>query len=70
MRPCADSLSLTPHERCREVARILAAGVRRFLSRAVIDAETGPHPEAQISANPSPDCLELPSRSRLSVHGG
>jgi hypothetical protein len=70
MRPCADSLSLTPYERCREVARVLAAGLRRLHSLTVIAAETGQDPKAKIPANPSPDCLELPAQPRLSVHGG
>jgi hypothetical protein len=70
MRPCADSLSLTPHERRRDVARILAAGVRRLRSRTVIPADPGRHPDSDNSADSSQDCLELSAQSRLSVHSG
>jgi hypothetical protein len=70
MRPCADSLSLTPHERRREVARIFAVGVRRLRSRTVIPAHPGQHPDLENPVDSSRDCLELSADPRLSVHGG
>ena len=70
MRPCADSLSLTPDERFHEVARILAAGVRRLRCRAVVPADPGQHPDPGIPADSSRDCLALSAQPRLSVHGG
>jgi hypothetical protein len=70
MRPCADCLSLMPDERCREVARILAGGVRRLRSRAAIPADPIQYPDPEIPADSSRDCLELSAQPRLSVHSG
>jgi hypothetical protein len=70
MRACADSLPLTADERFREVARILAAGVRRLRPRTETPADHGQSLNPENPADSSRDCLELPGHSRLSVHGG
>jgi hypothetical protein len=70
MRPCADSLSLTPHERFCELARILASGVRRLRACSVISADLGQRLDSGNPDDSRRDCLELPAQQRLSVHGG
>jgi hypothetical protein len=70
MRPRADSLDLTPDERFREVARILAVGVRRLRNQPQVAVRPDLHLDSQNPADSSRDCLELPAHPRLSVHGG
>jgi len=70
MRPSADSLDLTPDERFREVARILAVGVLRLRSRTVLPADFGEHCDSENCAVHSRDSLEFSVTPRLSVHGG
>jgi hypothetical protein len=63
MRPDADSPSLTPEDRFREVAAVLAAGLLRIHARA-------PAAVPEKSLNSSPNCLELPVETVLSGHTG
>ena len=70
MRPHADSLGFTPDERFREVARILAMGVRRLRSRTVIPSGPGEDFAPENRVDSSGDSLELSVSPRLSVHGG
>jgi hypothetical protein len=70
MRPRADSLNLTPDERLREVARILAVGVRRLRTQALVVAGPGVRFDSENPEASSRDCLELSAQPRLSVHGG
>lgn len=66
MRPHDDPAAMTPDERLRELASILAAGVLRLRSRAALPADPGPEnlPES------GQDCLEVPAETVLSVHTG
>lgn len=66
MSNCADPTRLSPDERLREVADILAAGVLRLRQRSALSPEN-----AQINlAESSPAGLEVPARTRLSVRVG
>ena len=62
MSNCADPARLSPDERLREAAAILAAGVLRLRQRAALPAENG----RKNLAESSPDGLEFP-RKRGSV---
>jgi hypothetical protein len=60
---------LTPAERVREVARVLAAGILRLRGRAMLDDTPQPSP----SGNPpksAQNCLEVAGKTRLSVQDG
>jgi hypothetical protein len=61
---------MTDDERLREVARILAAGVLRLHARAALPPAPAQLPGTQILLESSPNCLEVPSETRLSVHTG
>jgi hypothetical protein len=66
MPNCADAALLSPDERLREVASILAAGVLRLRQRAALLAD-----DAQTkSAKSSAAGLEVPDETVLSVHTG
>ena len=54
-----DPDQLTADERIRDLAAILAQGVRRSRPRATLTPENGP-----VSEESSPRCLEFPTRSR------
>ncbi len=66
MSICADPARLSPDERLREAAAILAVGVLRLRQRAALPAEQVP----EIPAESSPDGLEVPSETVLSVRVG
>ena len=66
MSNCADPTRLSPDERFREVATILAAGVRRLRERAALATEVD---QKNLPKSP-PDGLELPAETRLSVRVG
>lgn len=66
MTNCADTARLSPDERLREAAAILAAGVLRLRQRAALPPEKAP----EIAAGSSPDGLEVPAETRLSVRVG
>jgi hypothetical protein len=68
MRP-NDPTALTPDQRAAEIARLLAAGVRRLFSRPANDI-SGPHPDPQKSQESSGTGLEVGSETRLTVHTG
>jgi hypothetical protein len=68
MRPDVPAL-LSPDQRSREIACLLAAGVRRLFSRPANDIP-GPHPEPEKSQESSETGLEVGSETRLSVHTG
>ena len=69
MRP-DDPMSLTPEERLRELAGILAAAVLRVRSRPASPADLGQHPGRKNLAESGADGLELPRQTVLSVHTG
>jgi hypothetical protein len=66
MPNCADPTRLSPDERFREVAAILASGVRRLRDRAALAAEV----DQKNLPKSSPDGLEVPAETRLSVRVG
>jgi hypothetical protein len=66
MSNCADPARLSPDERLREAAAILAAGVLRLRLRAALPAENG----RKNVEKSSPDGLEVPAKTRLSVRVG
>ena len=62
----ADTARLSPDERLRETAAILATGVLRLHQRAALPAgELAKHPE-----KPGSDGLAIPPETRLSVRVG
>jgi hypothetical protein len=66
MRHDIETDTLTPDERRRAVARILAAGVLRLRERAALAAPAAP----KILSESGPNCLEVLPETRLSVHPG
>ena len=68
MRP-DDPTLLSADQRSREIACLLAAGVRRLFSRPAIDIP-GPHPEPEKSQESAETGLEVGSETRLSGHTG
>jgi hypothetical protein len=66
MSNCADPTRVSPDERFREVAGILAAGVLRLWQRSALSTENRKENEPESS----PDGLEVPAQMRLSVRVG
>jgi hypothetical protein len=61
MRPPADENPLTPEERTRELARVLATGLLRLRDRAALPAPNPDHaPPDNPAANSSENRPELP----------
>jgi hypothetical protein len=55
-------------DRVGEIAAILASGLLRLWARAALPG--GPHAPPQIPRDSSPNGLEVPGETRLSVHTG
>ena len=70
MRPELDPSVLTHHDRLREVARLLAAGVLRLLERPAQAATLAGQPASENLDEVTRDCLELPGETVLSVQDG
>lgn len=70
MRPELDPSILTPHDRLREVARLLATGVLRVLDRPAQAATLTDQPAPENLDGETRDCLELPGETVLSVRDG
>ena len=71
MRPYVISPEhLTPEQRAREVARILAAGLLRLLRNATTSTDLGEHAEAKNPPESSQVCLEVVPFPRLTGHNG
>jgi hypothetical protein len=66
MRANADPLQLTPAERRRALAAILAAGVLRLRDRRLIP----PPANLENPENSAPNWLELTAEKSVSVHTG
>ena len=66
MRPIDDA-PLSPGQRCMEVAKILAGGVRRLHTRA---ANSFLRPALEKAAKPAAPDLEVLAETRLSVRVG
>ncbi len=62
--------TLTPDERLREVAAILAGGIVRLRLRAALPGTGGDEPGAEKPLENEPNCLEVGPEVRLSVHTG
>jgi hypothetical protein len=62
--------TLSPDERLREVAAILAAGVARLRLRAALPGSGGDGPGSEKPPESAPNCLEVSAETRLSVHSG
>jgi hypothetical protein len=62
----ADPLSLSPDDRRRELAAILARGLRRLLRPRACDP-VGPHPAPEKPSESREVCLEVGGETRLSV---
>jgi hypothetical protein len=65
MRPDPDPHFLTPEDRFREVAAVLAAGLLRLHARNAAAGAAPNNPQ-----NSSLNCLEVPGETVLSVHTG
>jgi hypothetical protein len=69
MRHPDETDPMTPFERRRAIARILAAGVLRLGARAALpDPATISFPK--ILTESGPNCLEVLPETRLTVHDG
>jgi hypothetical protein len=68
MRP-NDPAALTPDQRAHEIARLLAAGVRRLFSQHTGDVST-PLTAPEKSPESAGSGLEVGRETRLSVHTG
>lgn len=66
MRPDFDSALMTPDERRREVAAILAAGLRRLRDRAALASVPAPENPSKTAEKP----LEAVPENPLSVQVG
>ena len=72
MREELDPILLTPEERRRRIAAILATGLLRLHARSALPpgpAVDDPSPP-QILSESRPNSLELSPKTRLSVHAG
>lgn len=70
MRPGSYSLPLSPDERFREVARLLAAGLLRRQTQAQSPADPDTRAIPKNLPESAPAGLEVPAETRLSVQGG
>jgi hypothetical protein len=61
---------LTPEQRAREVARILATGLLRLTRNATPATSPGEHAETKNPPESSQVCLEVAPFPRLTVHNG
>ena len=68
MRPFDDS-DLTPPDRFREIAALLAVGVLRLRARADA-ADPSEHSAPENPEKTGDSCLELSAKTVLSVQGG
>ncbi len=69
MRP-DDPLPLSPAERLRELARLLARGLLRLASRRIPATVPAPCSDAEKASESEQVCLEVVRDPRLSVHNG
>ena len=70
MRHDLDPIALTPDQRRREVAALLAAGLLRLRDRAALSAPLGEQPGPENPRESGRDSLEVPAGTVLSVHSG
>jgi hypothetical protein len=67
VQPSSADRFLTPDDRRREVAAILATGLLRLSACATLAADSGEHSAAENLAGCRPTCLEVPDETVLSV---
>lgn len=67
MTPFDDADSLAPNERLSAVASILAAGILRLQPRAAV---LGPVAASENPPDSGSACLDVSSKTVLSVHAG
>jgi hypothetical protein len=60
--------TMTAEQRSREIARVLAAGLRRLHERRILSVLGGENPEPEKSPKSIQSCLALPPKTVLSVH--
>lgn len=60
----------TPEERFAELANLLARGLRALRDRAPASAERATIPASGPPPESGPNCLEVSTDLRLSVHSG
>ena len=70
MRLPNDLDALTPNERLREIAGLLAAGVRRLRNGNALHADPRKPGEATAPPESTQNCLAAPGRTGLTVHPG
>jgi hypothetical protein len=70
MHPADPSELLSPHQRRRDLAAILAAGLFRLGPQAAESASSPPPTISQNSPEFQRDCLEVRGETRLSVPNG
>jgi hypothetical protein len=71
MRPHVFSpQQLTPEQRTREVAKLLATGLLRLIRNATATASLGEHAETKNPPDSSQVYLEVVPFPRLTVHNG
>jgi hypothetical protein len=70
MRPDHDAFALSPQQRARAVARILAASLLRVRVCSPDPAPAGGQAAPEIPPESVANCLELSTETRLSVQGG
>ncbi len=66
MSKYSDSARLSPDKRLLEVATFLAAGILRLAQNAALPADNSPKKPVESS----PQALEVPAKTRLSVRVG
>ncbi|MFN4260886.1 MAG: hypothetical protein ACK4RK_16445 [Gemmataceae bacterium] len=69
MRPF-DNSDLTPQDRFREIAVLLATGMLRLRDRAALAADPDEYSAPENPEKTGDSCLELPGETVLSVHTG
>src|SRR5438552_15135892 len=67
MRPDPDAASLTPEQRFRELAGLLARALLR-LPRRIVSAKPAKDSDSEKPPESGPSSLAIPGETRLSVH--
>jgi len=70
MRLELDPSQLTAEERLREIAVVFAAALRRLRDRIALPDQAETHPGPKNLPITSPEGLELPPETSVTVHGG
>jgi hypothetical protein len=65
-----DPTALTPQQRCRALAALLARGLLRLHERRLFPATPAGPPGPENPPESVANCLELPAKTVLSVHTG